>query len=298
MTPTAQSDYRVDLEATFDRHWVAVARTSELIGRGAYRTCTVGSEPIVVLRNGKGEIRAHLNVCRHRGSQILQGAGRVKGLMCPYHGWLYSLDGELRGAPEMKYTEHFDKSQFSLVSFPATEWAGFAMLSVRPASETPVGVELNAAVVDELAAAVSARTWHSEVDLAWPDVLAAIAGRLADSWAVSASGDVLTGAGITDDVESVLLLRPSLLLIKHSGVWTSLSAAPGGPGHTLLMGSCLVPGAPEAEPGAEPVAPDLAERSRTLVRADLPGGAGPGTRAVSAAVRGWVAADREALTAA
>jgi nitrite reductase/ring-hydroxylating ferredoxin subunit len=299
MSMTADADHELELEVTFDRRWLAIARASELEGKGSYQTRLVGSEPLIVLRNGVGDLRAHLNSCRHRGSQILQGAGRVKGLMCPYHGWMYSLDGELRGAPEMKYTECFDKAQFPLISFQATEWAGFAWVALAPVATTPEQADIGTAVVEELSSAVCTRSQVSDADGNWQDVLASVAGRFAASWTLSPGGDVLVGAEHPAGVESALLVRPSLLLVRHSGGWTSLSVVPGPDGRAQLISNDLVPTAAEGVGDDDLVAPADAPsaRSGSLVDLDPGTGGGPGSTAVSAALRQWHEADRRARAA-
>ena len=56
--------------------------------------------PVVVVRDGDGELRGFLNVCRHRGSLVVPADGNAPRLRCPYHAWTYGLDGTLRSAPQ------------------------------------------------------------------------------------------------------------------------------------------------------------------------------------------------------
>ena len=65
----------------------------------SYFACTTGGVPVIVTRDRESELRAFVNVCLHRGSEIASGAGRRETLQCPYHAWTYSLDGRLRSAP-------------------------------------------------------------------------------------------------------------------------------------------------------------------------------------------------------
>src|SRR5881392_3247363 len=86
-------------------------REQELVFRGAWHyagplawvhepgdrfPCLAGSAPVVAVRTHDGELRAFLNVCRHRGSEIVKKCGRAATLQCPYHAWTYDLDGTLR----------------------------------------------------------------------------------------------------------------------------------------------------------------------------------------------------------
>lgn len=174
MTGERDAGYRRDLEEVFDRDWIALARADQLAEPGSYLTRTIGTEPVVLLRNGTGELRAHLNVCRHRGSQILRGCGQAKGLKCPYHGWMYSLDGELRGAPEMKHSAGFEKADYGLIGLAVAEWRGFAFVSfVRDASLPVERMEREAgAAVERLDALPTSEAVAWEAPLGWRDAVA------------------------------------------------------------------------------------------------------------------------------
>lgn len=105
--------YQADLDAIFYRNWLFVAATCEIREPGEYVTVTVGSSPIVVLRDQHGEVRAYFNTCRHRGSKICEAPrGRARTLVCPYHLWTYKLTGELAHTRYMP--ESFDRAAFPL----------------------------------------------------------------------------------------------------------------------------------------------------------------------------------------
>src|SRR5690606_20912840 len=80
-------------ERIFQRSWCYVGHVSELAEPGSYVTDRVANQPVVVLRDKDGTLRAFYNVCRHRGHLLLQSCGRVRpaGITCPYHAWTYSL---------------------------------------------------------------------------------------------------------------------------------------------------------------------------------------------------------------
>ena len=85
---------------------------------GDYLTSTAGSQPVLVLRDEDGELRAFRNVCRHRGSRLLSGSGQCgQAIRCRYHGWTYRTGGELIGVPEGRSIAGLDKSKLGL--FPA-----------------------------------------------------------------------------------------------------------------------------------------------------------------------------------
>ncbi|HEY0754844.1 MAG TPA: aromatic ring-hydroxylating dioxygenase subunit alpha [Ktedonobacteraceae bacterium] len=110
----------------FRRAWQYVGLVEQVKQEGDFFTCTIGNVPIVVTRDEAGELRAFVNVCRHRGSElVLQACGNHKTLQCHYHAWTYNLDGTLRTAPGMKDEEGFDKTQFSLHTMQIETWGPF-----------------------------------------------------------------------------------------------------------------------------------------------------------------------------
>ena len=109
----------------FARDWLCAGRAESLPNPGDYLTMEITGEPVIVLRDRDGELRAMSNVCRHRMSTLLQGRGHVRSIVCPYHAWTYNLDGTLRGAPAMAANEAFCKDD--ILCPPSgwkTGWAG------------------------------------------------------------------------------------------------------------------------------------------------------------------------------
>lgn len=105
--------FRADIKAVFETDWIFACSAVEMPRPGDYITLTVGENPVVVLRNRDGEIAAFHNTCRHRGSVICQQPqGRVNRLVCPYHQWVYELDGSLLNARQMP--DEFDRSAHAL----------------------------------------------------------------------------------------------------------------------------------------------------------------------------------------
>ena len=83
----------LERERIFAREWVCAGRSSRLAEPGDYLTLEVAGEPVIVLRDRDGALRAMSNVCRHRMCTLLEGEGHVRTLVCPYHAWTYNLDG-------------------------------------------------------------------------------------------------------------------------------------------------------------------------------------------------------------
>jgi phenylpropionate dioxygenase-like ring-hydroxylating dioxygenase large terminal subunit len=116
------SVYELERERIFRRAWQYVGHTERLEQPGDYLTATLDTVPIVVVRDGDGELNGFVNVCRHRGTPIVEGAGRVRSLQCPYHAWTYGLDGRLRAAPRSDREPGFDKAGLSLVPVRLATW--------------------------------------------------------------------------------------------------------------------------------------------------------------------------------
>jgi len=92
----------------------------------------VGQIPVVVTRASDGELRAFLNVCRHRGHIVASGAGRRETLQCPYHAWTYALDGRLRAAPRSDRESGFETDELGLVPIHVGTWGPFVFVNPDP----------------------------------------------------------------------------------------------------------------------------------------------------------------------
>lgn len=99
----------------FRRTWQYVGLVEQVAQPGAFFTCRLADVPLIITRDEEGKLRALVNVCRHRGSElVLQECGQRTSLQCHYHAWTYNLKGELIAAPGMKDEEGFEKSHFTL----------------------------------------------------------------------------------------------------------------------------------------------------------------------------------------
>jgi len=91
--------FELDMKYIFMSQWLFVGHVSQIKQPGDYFTFVAGEESIIIVRGEDGSIHGHFNVCRHRGSQIcLESSGHVRTLVCPYHQWVYQLDGALKTA--------------------------------------------------------------------------------------------------------------------------------------------------------------------------------------------------------
>ncbi|MER8402160.1 aromatic ring-hydroxylating dioxygenase subunit alpha [Mesorhizobium sp. M1348] len=125
-----------DLEAIFAKQWLLVDHVSSIPVLGDYVTYEIAGESIVVVRGANGHIHAHYNVCRHRGSRVcLASEGMVRTFTCPYHGWVYGLDGRLIHAKNMG--EGFDRSQWALHSCHVRVCEGLIFIFIGAEEDAP-----------------------------------------------------------------------------------------------------------------------------------------------------------------
>jgi phenylpropionate dioxygenase-like ring-hydroxylating dioxygenase large terminal subunit len=108
--------------------WTYAGHTGELAEPGTYFTCRVAEVPVVVVRDREGAINAFVNVCRHRGAEVVSGAGRCSTLQCHYHAWTYGLDGALRAAPRADAS--FDRAERGLRRVLVETWGPFIFVNV------------------------------------------------------------------------------------------------------------------------------------------------------------------------
>lgn len=110
----SEEQFQKDLKVLLEDQWHLVDHVSSIPNPGDYLLFDIANESVIVVRNQEDQIRAHHNVCRHRGSVICDKArGRVRLLTCPYHAWAYDLDGNLRNNRDMP--EDFDRKKNGLI---------------------------------------------------------------------------------------------------------------------------------------------------------------------------------------
>ena len=97
--------------------------------QGDWFTVDIGDKSILIVRNNKTEISAYLNICSHRGAKLVEGSGtKAYAFKCPYHSWVYNLDGELKARPRENAFEEINKDQCSLQKFELDNHQGFLWL--------------------------------------------------------------------------------------------------------------------------------------------------------------------------
>jgi Rieske 2Fe-2S family protein len=134
---TSAEVYEQEREKIWWGDWVCIGRVEEVEHPGDFVVKDVAGESVFVVRNTEGRLNGFYNVCAHRGTKFLddEASGNVrKGFRCPYHAWVYDLDGTLIGTPNVKEDELFDRSDYPLHPVTIGEYAGFlfANLSAEP----------------------------------------------------------------------------------------------------------------------------------------------------------------------
>jgi Rieske 2Fe-2S family protein len=129
--------FQREQEKIFEARWIAAARSADLDGPGAFRTLDIGRENVILVRGRDGQLRAFLNVCRHRGARVCMERSGVarRNIQCGYHAWTYGLDGKLVAAPNLNRMPDVDRTEYGLVPVPVREWLGYTWVCV--ADEPP-----------------------------------------------------------------------------------------------------------------------------------------------------------------
>jgi phenylpropionate dioxygenase-like ring-hydroxylating dioxygenase large terminal subunit len=125
----------------FRKSWFSIGRADGLAKPGDYVAFELAGEPVMVVRDSEGHLRAQSNVCRHRMSTLLEGSGNAKAIVCPYHGWTYGLDGRLRGAAAMEKNAEFRRDGYRLPQLRCEEWLGWVFVTLNPAAP-PISEQL------------------------------------------------------------------------------------------------------------------------------------------------------------
>jgi len=143
---TDPSILEIEKEKIFRRTWQLVGTLQQACGElnglkrtiadpETFFTADLAGEPIVVVRDKQGTLRAFSNVCRHRAGPIAQGSGCKNVLRCGYHGWTYTLDGRLIGTPDVEGVEFFDRSTMGMVPLRLETWEQFIFVNFDAQAE-------------------------------------------------------------------------------------------------------------------------------------------------------------------
>ena len=124
--------YELEQQTVFRNSWQLAGRVDQLEKKGQYVTSEIAGEPIVVVRGNDNKLRGFYNVCRHHAAAVMtEPSGTAAQLRCPYHGWTYSLAGELKGAPDFSGVCNFDKAANGLLQVNTATWANWTFVNLH-----------------------------------------------------------------------------------------------------------------------------------------------------------------------
>lgn len=167
----------LEMMHVFLANWFWVGHVSDIPEIGDFKCQELGNERALVIRGEDGDVRAFHNLCRHRGSRVVEGnAGNCKHtVICPFHGWSYHLDGQLKNIPRSSTFPDIDKSQYGLKPLDCEVWHGLVFIRFRgdgpSVAETfaEAEEEISLYKMEEMKAFDDA--WQFDFNLDWKAVL-------------------------------------------------------------------------------------------------------------------------------
>jgi nitrite reductase/ring-hydroxylating ferredoxin subunit len=151
--------FKLEVDQIFKRVPLMLAASSEIAKAGDYKTLTAVGMPILIVRGQDMVVRAFINSCSHRGTNVaVEPHGNAKRFMCPYHGWTFTQKGELMGVASANDFGEIDKSCYGLISLPVAERAGLVWVIVNPKSDLSIDDFLSG--YDKLLANFGFDKWH------------------------------------------------------------------------------------------------------------------------------------------
>ena len=124
--------HQLDQQAVIAKSWQWVCHVEKLREPGSYITVEIAGKPIALVRDKDGKLRAFYNVCKHRAHALLSGEGNTTRIMCPYHAWVYRLDGQLARAPHTEHLTNFNTDNICLDQVKVEEFCGFIYVNLDP----------------------------------------------------------------------------------------------------------------------------------------------------------------------
>lgn len=148
---TDERVFRLEQKTVFSRSWQVAARADQFNQRGDYVTNEIAGEPIVIVRGGDDEVRGFFNVCRHHAAAVMTDAeGHATQMRCPYHGWTYSLEGELKGTPDFNDVCGFDRSENGLLPLEIASWEKWIFARLANDSKQSLEDFLGSDLIDQI----------------------------------------------------------------------------------------------------------------------------------------------------
>jgi len=156
---TDEARWKLEMQRVFKRLPLMLAMTAEVREPGDYKAMNAVGVPVLIVRGDDGSVRAFVNMCSHRGAQLLApGRGKAKRFSCPYHAWTYSTDGALIGVFREQEFGEVERACNGLTELPTTERAGLIWVTLDPKSTLDPDAFL--AGYDEALAHFGFENWH------------------------------------------------------------------------------------------------------------------------------------------
>lgn len=128
--------FTADSRSIISKTWQWVCHVEKTHKPGAFITADIAGQPIAVVRDRDGELRAFYNVCKHRAHHLLSGEGETSRITCPYHAWTYRLDGSLLRAPHTENLSGFNVDDICLDQVQVEEFCGFVFVNLDTGAES------------------------------------------------------------------------------------------------------------------------------------------------------------------
>ena len=123
---------KVEQEQIFKKSWQFVCHEEKLRAAGSYVTLEIQGQSVFVVRDEDGELRAFYNVCKHRAHELLKGEGTTRLITCPYHAWVYKLDGSLFKARRSEQIENFEINKVCLTGIQVETFCHLVFINLDP----------------------------------------------------------------------------------------------------------------------------------------------------------------------
>jgi phenylpropionate dioxygenase-like ring-hydroxylating dioxygenase large terminal subunit len=236
---------RREQERIFLTSWQYAGHLGQLPQPGSFFTTTAGFAPIVVTRDRDDELRAFLNVCRHRGFVVAHGEGCRETLQCAYHAWTYGLDGSLRSAPRSDVEPGFAKDELGLVPASVGTWGPFVFVN-PDADAAPLDDVLGSmpAQIAELLD-VNALTFHRRSEFSLEANWKIVCENFLECYHCQVAHPSFARA-VDTSLDGYLLRTEGLLATQRSGIRETVTAEYDGRGevengqfHLLWPNTCV-----------------------------------------------------------
>ena len=177
-TYSSKEMFALEREKLFLTHWQIIGHACDVPNPGDWLTFDLLGERAVVMRGQDGILRAFHNLCRHRGARVVDGtSGHCKGaIVCPFHGWVYNLDGTLRGASQPKSFGTLNRGDFGLKPIEMEVFHGFIFIRFSPGPQAslatimaPFDADFAGYRMSDLMS-VDAPVWTNDLPVNWKSV--------------------------------------------------------------------------------------------------------------------------------